>query len=102
MTSGRKWIVVAIAAWIAGSPGWERRAWAHSWYPTWCCSDHDCRELLAARGETVTETADGFRLWDGRFIEREYAKPSQDIRFHICEEPVTRAIVCFFAPQGQS
>lgn len=77
-------------------------ALAHSWYPAWCCSDHDCRELLVARGEVVTETPEGFRLWDGRFIGREYAKPSPDIRFHMCEEPVTRAIVCFFAPQGQS
>ena len=97
MASRRTWIIVAASAWIVGAP-----AWAHSWYPAWCCSDHDCRELLAARGEIVTETSEGFRLWDGRFIGREHAKPSPDIRFHICEEPVTHAIVCFFAPQGQS
>jgi hypothetical protein len=97
MASRRTWIIVAASVWIAGMP-----AWAHSWYPAWCCSDHDCRELLAARGEIVTETSEGFRLWDGRFIGREHAKPSPDIRFHICEEPVTHAIVCFFAPQGQS
>jgi hypothetical protein len=97
MASRRTWIIVAVAAWVAGTP-----VWAHSWYPAWCCSDHDCRELLAARGEVVTETAEGFRLWDGRFIGRKHAKPSPDIRFHMCEEPVTRAIICFFAPQGQS
>ena len=97
MASRRTRIIVAASVWMAGAP-----AWAHSWYPAWCCSDHDCRELLAARGEIVTETAEGFRLWDGRFVGREHAKPSPDIRFHLCEEPVTRAIVCFFAPQGQS
>ncbi|WP_441984167.1 hypothetical protein [Microvirga sp. 2YAF29] len=95
MASGRTWIIVAAALSFAAS-----QARAHSWYPAWCCSDHDCRELL--RGEDVTETEDGFRLWDGRFIGREYAKPSPDIKFHLCEEPVTRAIICFFAPQGQS
>jgi len=50
----------------------------------------------------VTETAEGWRLWDGRLIEREFAKMSPDARFHICEEPTTHAIICFFAPQGSS
>ncbi|MBJ6124378.1 hypothetical protein [Microvirga splendida] len=77
-------------------------AYAHDWYPPWCCDEHDCRELIEARGETVTQTAEGWRLWDGRLVGREYAKVSPDARFHLCEEPTTRAIVCFFAPQGAS
>ncbi len=93
----RRISAVAAAAILAGS-----QALAHSWYPAWCCSDHDCRELGGVRGETVTETEDGYRLWDGRLIRRENAKPSPDRHFHMCEEPTTRAIVCFFAPQGQS
>jgi hypothetical protein len=48
------------------------------------------------------ETGEGYRLWDGRVIEREYAKPSPDGHFHLCEEPITKAIICFFAPQGES
>jgi hypothetical protein len=92
----RIWTIVAAAA-FAGS-----QALAHSWYPAWCCSDHDCRELLAAKGETVTETEDGYRLWDGRLVGRDNAKPSPDRHFHMCEEPTTRAVICFFAPQGQS
>ncbi|SCY88416.1 hypothetical protein SAMN02927923_02685 [Microvirga guangxiensis] len=75
---------------------------AHRWYPFWCCDDNDCRELVAANGETVIETEDGYRLWDGRFIGREHSRPSPDRHFHLCEEQTTRAIICFFAPQGQS
>jgi len=78
------------------------RTLAHSWYPAWCCNDQDCHELLAARGETVLETEDGYRLWDGRFVGREYTKASPDAKFHICEEHTTKAIICFFVPQGQS
>ena len=57
--------MAALAAWLLGPP-----ATAHSWYPAWCCSDHDCRELMDAIGETVAETADGWRLWDGRVVSR--------------------------------
>ncbi len=77
-------------------------AFAHDWYPAWCCDEHDCRELMEVRGETVTETAEGWRLWDGRLVARRYAKPSPDAKFHICEEPTTKAIICFFAPPGAS
>lgn len=57
---------------------------------------------MAAKGETVTETLEGYRLWDGRLITRDQAKPSPDQHFHICEEPVTKAVICFFAPQGET
>jgi hypothetical protein len=88
---------IAVTAWLLSAP-----VLAHSWYPPWCCDDHDCRELIEARGETVTETSEGWRLWDGRLVGREHAKMSPDAKFHICEEPSTKAIVCFFAPQGSS
>jgi hypothetical protein len=95
----RRWtgIAIAAAALLVGT-----QALAHSWYPAWCCNDHDCRELVATKGETVIETEDGYRLWDGRVVGREYAKPSPDRHFHMCEEPTTRAIICFFAPQGET
>jgi hypothetical protein len=73
---------------------------AHSWYPVWCCSERDCRELSEEKGETVSEAQDGWHLWDGRLVGRGIAKPSPDKKFHICEEPTTRAIICFFAPPG--
>jgi hypothetical protein len=96
MASVKALAIVALACVLAG-PGF-----AHDWYPAWCCDEHDCRELIEARGETVTETADGWRLWDGRLIGREHSKMSPDAKFHLCEEPTTRAIICFFAPQGAS
>jgi hypothetical protein len=77
-------------------------ALAHDWYPSWCCSDRDCRPLVEEKGETVLETPDGWRLWDGRLIERGGARQSPDRQFHICEEPTTKAIICFFAPVGGS
>jgi hypothetical protein len=96
-TSKWTWAIAAAAALLAGS-----ETLAHSWYPVWCCNDQDCRELTAARGETVIEMEDGYRLWDGRFVGREDTKASPDAKFHMCEEQTTKAIVCFFVPQGQS
>jgi len=75
-------------------------ACAHDWYPAWCCSDRECRALVEEKGETVLETAEGWKLWDGRLIARGVARPSPDRQFHICEEATTKAIVCFFAPLG--
>jgi hypothetical protein len=41
---------------------------AHSWYPVSCCSDKDCHPVVEEEGETVTESEDGWRLWDGRTV----------------------------------
>ena len=96
MASVKAPAIIALACVLA------RPGFAHDWYPAWCCDEHDCRELIEAQGETVTETAEGWRLWDGRLIDREHSKMSPDAKFHLCEEPTTRAIICFFAPQGAS
>jgi hypothetical protein len=85
------------AALIFGTP-----ALSHSWYPAWCCSDHDCRALDEAGGETVTETAKGWKLWDGRIVVKDRVKTSPDEKFHLCEEARTKVIICFFAPPGAS
>ncbi len=74
---------------------------AHDWYPASCCSERDCHVLAEAKGETVQETADGWRLWDGRTIPRGRAKLSPDWRFHLCETSA-KNIICFFAPPGSS
>jgi hypothetical protein len=96
MAFGKAWAMLGAVG-LCTAP-----ALAHSWYPAWCCSEHDCRELVEANGETVTETAEGWRLWDGRLVRRKHGKPSPDPSFHICEEPTTKAIICFFAPPGAS
>jgi hypothetical protein len=75
---------------------------AHSWYPFWCCNDDDCRPLSEEMGETVSETPDGWLLWDGRLAARGSVRLSPDRHYHLCEEPRTKAIICFFAPLGGS
>lgn len=92
----RKACAIAIVVFGTGPAG------AHSWYPAWCCSERDCRELVEAKGETVLETPAGWQLWDGRIVHRKEAKPSPDNHFHLCEEQMTRAIICFFVPPGGS
>jgi hypothetical protein len=76
-------------------------ALAHDWYPVSCCSDKDCHALVEDSGEIVTETVDGWKLWDGRTIARGMTKLSPDRRFHLCETPAKK-ILCFFAPPGGS
>jgi hypothetical protein len=76
-------------------------ALAHDGYPASCCSDRDCHALLEENGETVTESAGGWRLWAGRVIARGMARVSPDQHFHLCESPAKR-IICFFAPPGGS
>ncbi|WP_230534247.1 hypothetical protein [Microvirga roseola] len=95
MAHGKVYAAVAAVAALLSVP-----AAAHSWYPPWCCSDHDCRELTEAKGEIVTESLEGWTLWDGRVIARRTARSSPDMKFHLCEEPMSKAIVCFFAPPG--
>jgi hypothetical protein len=98
MTRCLQWSrVLALTALVLGAPA----ALAHDWYPRACCSDRDCHALVEENGETVTETAEGWKLWDGRIIRRGLAQLSPDQRFHLCETPAKR-IICFFAPPGGS
>lgn len=74
---------------------------AHDWYPTSCCSEKDCRPLTEAKGESVLESVEGWKLWDGRTIPRRKARVSPDGKFHLCENSA-KHILCFFAPPGAS
>jgi hypothetical protein len=94
----RTTLAISAAAWVLSSSALR----AHDWYPAWCCSDKDCRALSEEKGETALEGPDGWRLWDGRLASRGSAKQSPDKKFHLCEEPTTKAIICFFAPPGSS
>jgi hypothetical protein len=90
-------VILPTVTWLlAGFP-----ALSHGWYPLSCCSDRDCRELAEESGEVVTETPEGWRLWDGRLVARGRAAPSQDQKFHLCETRA-KSILCFFAPPGSS
>ena len=88
------WLTAVIGT-FALSP-----AVAHNWYPITCCTDKDCRELAENKGEVVTETAAGWRLWDGRLIPKDVVKTSPDGKFHLCES--RKVILCFFVPPGSS
>jgi len=57
--------------------------------------------LIEENGETVSERAEGWKLWDGRTIERGTVKISPDRQFHLCETASHR-IICFFVPPGGS
>ena len=94
-----RWHVVALCS-VVGLLS-SASAKAHSWYPLSCCSEKDCRALIEAEGEIVSETAEGWRLWDGRLVKRGTAKPSPDGKFHLCEAR-SRSILCFFVPPGSS
>lgn len=96
MTHPLNWLL-ASAFLVVGSLA----ASAHDWYPYACCSDRDCRALIEENGETVTEIAPGWKLWDGRIIERSAAKLSPDRRFHLCETS-GHTVICFFVPPGGS
>lgn len=98
MPSRKTLAVLSIATTLASAP----KTLAHDWYPAWCCSDRDCRELVEDKGETVLETPDGWKLWDGRVVPRKVGKPSPDKKFHLCEEALSKAIICFFVPPGAS
>ena len=59
------------------------------------------RALDESKGEIVTETQNGWQLWDGRIVARGAGKPSPDNLFHLCERS-DRTIICFYAPPGGS
>lgn len=84
-------VVLTLSAGLAG---------AHSWYPLSCCGNGDCRELAEDKGEVVSETSAGWRLWDGRVVGKALTRVSPNSRFHLCE--VGKAIICFYAPPGSS
>jgi hypothetical protein len=78
------------------------QAHAHSWYPTDCCHDRDCRPVPV---ESVRETPDGYLLSDGTLIPYAEAKHSPDGQFHICRYESTNNVIldterkpCFWAP----
>ena len=96
MTCVRAWPLAL--AFLAIAPA---RVLAHDWYPISCCSDKDCHALHEENGETVMETAQGWELWDYRIIRRNKARLSPDRQFHLCET-LSKSIICFFAPPGES
>jgi hypothetical protein len=71
---------------------------AHDWYPYSCCSDKDCRPVMA---DAVRYTPAGWQIrLTGETIPFRKTRHSPDGQFHICSYgglPEART-VCFFAP----
>lgn len=68
---------------------------AHDWYDYDCCSDKDCGPIDESR---VTQDKDGF-LVDGKFrFPKDKIRPSQDGRFHFCQNPHTGTPLCLYIP----
>lgn len=67
---------------------------SHEWYPTECCSGHDCAP--AAR-ERIEQTPQGY-IVDGRhFVSNGEVKRSMDGRYHVCF-PTQHILRCLFVP----
>lgn len=67
---------------------------AHEWYPTECCSGHDCKPIEESR---VVANSVGYVV-DGRFVVAYgEARRSQDGRYHGCF-PNPDYLRCLFVP----
>ena len=65
---------------------------AHSWYPLYCCSEHDCHPV---EGVVIEESFEGYQVGED-FAPRSKVKPSQDGHYHICK--LNGYVICFFVP----
>lgn len=74
------------------------RAVGHEWYPTECCSGHDCTPAAPGR---IGVTAQGYVV-DGRFtVPFAQARRSLDGRYHVCF-PAPDILRCLFVPPAGS
>jgi len=92
-------VAVLCAAFLLFMWGVVGDAWGHGWYPPECCSDRDCAPYPRV---LVKESAEGYTLATGEFIDRKRAKFSPDGDFHLCRLESTQAILCFFVPNNGS
>lgn len=65
---------------------------AHSWYPTFCCSETDCRPVPCAE----IKISGKWLTYRGLHIQLEAAKPSPDGQCHVCADQVR--FRCVFIP----
>lgn len=80
-------------------------AYAHSWYPKECCSDHDCVPAdgiyTSPRGDRIVSVGH-HRIWIPRSLS---PRSSPDDRIHICFQAATHEFtnsylmpICLFLP----
>lgn len=69
---------------------------AHSWYPTECCSDKDCKPIPC---ESIGEDAKGNLTYNGFTFTKDKEHPSKDSSCHVCIFN-GNAPICIFTIQG--
>lgn len=74
------------------------RAFAHEWYPAYCCSGQDCYEISPDELEVVE--GGYFVKATGEYYPREGVPESPDGKFHRCSAGGKRqaSTLCLFAP----
>ena len=78
-------------------------AYAHSWYPRECCSNHDCKPVDDTSLEF--DTAPGghpfarYKPTGNVFFQHQW-KTSQDERYHVCINPYNAKSLCFYVRAG--
>jgi len=73
---------------------------AHSWYPTFCCSEQDCRPVPCAEISYRTENRIEFVYYRGLRGVAWAVYPSPDGLCHVCQSSI--ALRCVFIPEGVS
>ena len=68
----------------------------HEWYPSYCCSDHDCLRVSCA---TLVQTY-GYWEYLPKHVWFASAQVSPDNHCHVCIDENNEGI-CLFVPQGQ-
>lgn len=84
-------------AWLAIGPVLQP-AFAHEWYPAYCCSGQDCYEIAQ---EDVEFVGQGYFIKaTGEYFPRDAVPESPDGKFHRCSIGGKREgrTLCIFAP----
>ncbi|MFS8038163.1 hypothetical protein ACI7BZ_14605 [Xanthobacter sp. AM11] len=87
-----------LAAGLFASRPLLRPAFAHEWYPAYCCSGQDCYEIT---GEDVEFAGEGYFIKaTGEYYPRTAVPESPDGKFHRCSVGGRREArtLCLFAP----
>ncbi len=98
-------IVLVIIVFVALAFG-SVPADSHSWYPSECCSDQDCKP---APCEQIKILDNGCREYDGatycdqkQFPQMKRIRPSQDEQCHACRVPGNSFGICIFVLPGEN
>jgi len=73
---------------------------AHSFYPSWCCNEQDCRPVPCAEITYRTENRVDFVYYRGLRGVAWAVYPSPDAACHVCQSSI--ALRCVFIPEGVS